>query len=120
MTKHGVDGSVLGAGTRVTGRVTGQGALRIEGSVEGDVLVTGIVEIAPGAAVEGDLSAESIDVHGRLIGDATTKGAIAVRAGAEVRGDVRAGSISIEPGSKVDVRVDTQFTLDFESSRRRR
>jgi cytoskeletal protein CcmA (bactofilin family) len=120
MARHGVDGSVLGAGTRITGRVNGQGALRIEGSIEGDVSVTGPAEIAPGAAVEGDLTAESIEVAGRLIGDAVARGPIAVRAGAELRGDVKAGSISIEPGSKVDVRVDTELTLDLETSRRRR
>jgi len=120
MAKQGVETSVLGATTRVTGRVHGEGALRIEGTIEGDVSVSGPTEIGPGAAVEGDLSAESIDASGRLIGDATARGAIAVRAGAEVRGDMKAGSISIEPGSKVDVRLDTAFALDIETTRRRR
>lgn len=120
MARHGVDESVLGAETRVTGRVHGQGAFRIEGSIEGDVSVTGPAEIAPGAAVQGDLVAESLQVSGRLIGNVVARGSIAVRSGAEVRGDVKAGSISIEPGSKVDVRVDTELTLDLTTSRRRR
>jgi cytoskeletal protein CcmA (bactofilin family) len=120
MARHGTEGSLLGVGTRVVGRVNGEGALKIEGAVEGDVSVTGPAEIAPGASIDGDLSAESIDISGRLIGDAVARGPFAVRAGAEVRGDVKAGSISIEPGSKVDVRLDTEFSLDMETSRRRR
>jgi cytoskeletal protein CcmA (bactofilin family) len=94
--------------------------VRIDGSIQGDVSVTGAAEISARASIEGDLSADSIDISGRLLGDAVARGAIAVRAGAEVRGDVKAGSISIEPGSKVDVRLDTEFSLDLETSRRRR
>jgi cytoskeletal protein CcmA (bactofilin family) len=120
MARHGADGSLLGAGTRVIGRVSGAGAVRIEGAITGDVSVTGPAEIGAGASIDGDLSAESIDIAGRLVGDAVARGAIAVRAGAEVRGDVKAGSISIEPGSKVDVRLDTEFSLDLETSGRRR
>ena len=120
MARHGVEGSVLGAGTRVVGRIAGSGALRIEGAVEGDVSVTGAAEIGPRASVEGDLSAASIELLGKLIGDATAKGPISVRSGAEVRGDMKAASISIEPGSKVDVRLDTEFELELEAPRRRR
>jgi cytoskeletal protein CcmA (bactofilin family) len=120
MARHGADGSVLGARTRIVGRVGGNGAIRVEGSVEGDVEVSGPAEIASGASIEGDLAAESIDIAGRLVGDATARGPISVRAGAEVRGEMKAASISIEPGSSVDVRLETEFTLDLEPARKRR
>ena len=98
--------SVIGAGTRLTGRVSGQGALRIEGTVKGEVQVSGEAEIAENASVEGNLQAETLDVGGTLIGDATAKGPIAVRAGALVRGELRASEVSIEPGdSPESVRV---------------
>ncbi len=94
--------------------------MRIEGSVQGDVAITGKAEIAAGAAVEGELSAGSLDLGGKLDGDANCQGPITVRSGASVKGDLTGTSVTIEPGSVIDVRLDTDFTLDFASTGRRR
>jgi cytoskeletal protein CcmA (bactofilin family) len=70
--------------------------------------------------VDGDVNGESLDVAGTLTGDASCQGPIWVRAGATVKGDLRGASVSIEAGSSVDVRLDTDFTLDLGSTGRRR
>jgi len=119
MMRHSSEGSVLGPSTRITGRISGEGALRIEGGVKGDVSVSGQAEIAEGASVEGSVHAESLEIGGSLLGDAVTRGPIAVHAGAVVRGDLRGSEISIEPGSRVSVRLDTQVELDLGAPRRR-
>jgi cytoskeletal protein CcmA (bactofilin family) len=119
MVRHSSDGSVLGPSTRVVGRVSGEGALRIEGGLKGDVSISGPAEIAEGASVDGNVHAESLEISGSLVGDAVTQGPIAVRAGAVVRGELRASEISIEPGSRVSVRLDTQIELDLGAPRRR-
>lgn len=112
--------SVLGPSTQVTGRVSGEGALRIEGRVRGDVQITGEAEIAPGASVEGNVAAASLDISGTLEGDVTARGAVAIRSGAAVRGDLRGSEVSIEPGSRVAVRLNTDFELDLGPAARRR
>jgi cytoskeletal protein CcmA (bactofilin family) len=117
MVRMSSDISVLGSSTQVSGRVSGEGGLRVEGRLSGDVAITGPLEIATGASVEGDVSAGSLEVAGKLHGDASCKGTINVRAGADVRGDLSGSAVSIEPGSRVDVRLSTDFTLDFEESR---
>ncbi len=117
MARHGSDISVLGASTQLAGRVSGEGGLRVEGNLSGDIAVTGPVEIASGAAVEGDVSGTSLDVAGRLHGDATCQGPIIVREGADVHGDLTGSAVTIEAGSRVDVRLSTEFTLDFEGQR---
>jgi cytoskeletal protein CcmA (bactofilin family) len=111
--------SALGAGTRVTGRVSGQGGLRIEGNVRGDVQVSGEAEVAPGAGVEGSFQAETVEVAGSVMGDIHARGPIAVRSGALVHGELRGSEVSIEPGSRVSVRLDTEFELDLGASKRR-
>jgi cytoskeletal protein CcmA (bactofilin family) len=120
MTRHSTDISVLGPSTRVTGRVSGQGGLRVEGSVRGDIDVSGEAEVAEGATVEGNISAASLDVSGSLLGDVDVRGPVAIRSGAVVRGELRGSEISIEPGSRVSVKLDTDFELDFEPAPRRR
>ena len=62
MAARNTDASILGPATRVTGRVSGAGGLRVEG---------------------------------------------------QVRGELRGAEISIEPGSRVSVRLDTAFELDL-------
>jgi len=112
--------SVVGATTRVTGRISGSGALRIEGTVKGDVNVNGDAEIAEGGSLEGNLQGEALDIAGSLLGDGRASGVIAVRSGALVRGDLRGSEVSIEAGARVSVRLDTEFELDFGSAQRRR
>lgn len=111
------DTSVLGATTTVNGRVSGEGGLRVEGRLNGDVSVSGPLEIAAGAAIEGDVSSGALEIAGKLDGDARANGPITIRAGADVRGDLKGKSVSIEPGSRVDVRLDTEFSLDIEGRR---
>lgn len=107
--------SVLGPSTQVTGRVSGEGGLRIEGNVRGDVQITGDAEIAPGASVEGNVAAASLDISGSLNGDVNARGPVVIRSGAVVRGDLRGSEVSIEPGSRVSVRLSTDFELDLAS-----
>jgi cytoskeletal protein CcmA (bactofilin family) len=113
MARPSSDISVLGPSTRVTGRVSGDGGLRVEGSVRGDIQVSGEAEIAAGATVEGNVVAASLDVAGTLIGDVVSRGPVAIRGGAVVRGDLRGSEISIEPGSRVAVRLTADFELDL-------
>ena len=119
MARHSTEQSVLGPGTRVTGRVSGDGGVRIEGALRGDVQVTGEAEVAPGASIEGNVQAESLDVQGSLVGDVNVRGAVAIHSGALVRGELKGNEISIEPGARVSVKLDTEIELDFGSSKRR-
>lgn len=120
MARPSTEISVLGPSTRVTGRVTGDGALRIEGAVRGDVQVTGDTEVAEGGSVEGNVSAASLDIAGTLLGDVVSRGAVTIRGGAVVRGDLRSSEISIEPGARVSVRLDSSFDLDLGPAAKRR
>jgi cytoskeletal protein CcmA (bactofilin family) len=120
MTRQHLELTVLGPATRVTGRINGDGALRIEGAVKGDVNVRGDTEIAEGGSLEGNLQGTALDIGGSLLGDAQAEGAIAVRSGARVRGELRAAEVSIEAGARISVRLETEFELDFGTAPRRR
>jgi len=120
MARHSSEVSVLGPSTQVTGRVSGEGGLRIEGTVRGDVQITGDAEIAPGASIEGNVAAASLEISGTLLGDVNARGPVAIRSGAVVRGDLRGSEVSIEPGSRVAVRLTTDFELDLGTAARRR
>jgi cytoskeletal protein CcmA (bactofilin family) len=106
------EGSVLGPTTRIVGRVTGKGSVRVEGTAAGGIEVTGPAEIAPGATVEGNVRAETLDLGGTLQGDVDAAGPVLIRAEATARGQLRGSQVSIEPGSRVSVLLDTAFEVE--------
>jgi cytoskeletal protein CcmA (bactofilin family) len=105
--------STLGPSTRVTGHVSGKGGLRIEGKVVGNVGVTGPAELGPGASVEGDVTAESLDLAGSLVGNVTAGGAVVVRAGSLLHGEVKGEQVAIEPGARVSIKLQMPFELNI-------
>ncbi len=93
------DTTVIGRGTHVRARVTGEGDLDIQGRVDGEVSVTGEVTIATGALVAANVSGKRITVHGAVKGDLIAEEAVHLEDGARVVGDIRAARIAIAPGA---------------------
>ena len=80
---------MLGRGLRVRGKVRGDGDLRIEGDVEGDVSVAGALDLGDGARVQGSLEGEQVTVAGRVEGEVRARGPVSIAATGSVFGDVR-------------------------------
>ncbi len=108
--------AVIGAGTRVNGRVTGDGDVTVLGHVEGQVRIRGTLVVEEGGAVHSDIEAEALRVGGSLEGDVNVSGDVTILAGAKVRGDVRGASIALHEGGDLDGRLDCDFTLPAELS----
>jgi cytoskeletal protein CcmA (bactofilin family) len=115
--RHGANPASLGAGTRVRGRVTGDGDLVIHGRVEGEVRLSGALFIAEGASVVSDIDASELKVAGTLEGDVNVRGDVVILAGAKVRGDLKGASVSLEEGADFTGQLDSDFSLPSELTR---
>ena len=105
------DASFIGAGTRVRGRVTGDGDVVIGGHVEGDVIVRGDVTIEDGARCTSSVEGHAVTVSGELAGDVSASGPVVIGATAKLRGNVRGSQISMEDGAAFAGRIDCEFEL---------
>ena len=103
--------ALLGRGLKVRGRVRGENDLRVEGAVEGDVVVDGVLELGAEGAVTGSVSAASATVAGRIDGDVDAQGPVAITASGAVVGDVRASEITLEEGGVLRGRIEADFEL---------
>ena len=106
--------SVLARGARVRGRVSGEGSLRVEGQIDGDVTVTGDLAIHQGGGVKGDVDAHSVTIEGALEGDVAARGPVAIRSSAKVRGHMGGAEVSLEEGAQFNGRIEAEFDLPSE------
>jgi len=103
--------AVIGRSTRVRGRVSGDGDLRLEGTVEGDIALRGDLTIADGAKAASNVEARAVTVGGELEGDVRAQGVVHLEAGARVRGDILGESVAIDEGAEYTGRLMAEFEL---------
>ena len=103
--------AVLGKGAHIRGRIAGDGDLRVEGAISGDVALKGDLTVTDGAEVVADVEARAVVVEGAIEGDISATSTVAIRASARVSGAIRGSSISIEEGANVSGRIDAEFEL---------
>ena len=98
--------SVVASGTEITGEVTTQGDLRIEGNVEGDVHTRGEVVISDRGSVNGDVQADTVVVEGRIDGTVTAREVARLMSGCRVTADLRSPAVQLEEGARFDGRIE--------------
>ena len=108
--------STLGRGTRIRGRVHGDGSLRVEGAVEGDVQVSGDLDLDEGGSIAGDIEAGAVILGGQLTGDVTARGSITIRSTARVSGNMGGAEVVLEEGAAFAGRIEAEFDLPAELS----
>lgn len=106
--------AVIGRTTRVRGRVSGDGDLMVEGSVEGDISLQGDLVVGEGARAASNVDAGAVTVRGELEGDVNARGVVRIESSAKVRGDMHGESIAIEEGAEYQGRLDAKFELPAE------
>ena len=95
--------STLSADLQFTGNITGSGDLQIDSQVKGDVRVGRLI-IGETGAVEGNVSADYIEVRGRIVGGVAGK-QVKLISTAYVDGDITAEQLSIDIGAYFQGRV---------------
>lgn len=98
--------SVIPAGASFQGILTWRGAVRVEGSLEGDAVARGALEIGPEARVHGNVMVDDLVVAGILEGDALATRRIELRPGARVVGDLRAPVVVVADGCSLEGRLE--------------
>jgi cytoskeletal protein CcmA (bactofilin family) len=88
----------LGQGSRVEGKLTFEGSVRIDGQVEGEISAQDTVIIGEGAEVTAQITASTVVVQGRVTGDITARKRIELKAPATLIGNVNTPSLVVHEG----------------------
>jgi cytoskeletal protein CcmA (bactofilin family) len=94
--------TVLGREARFEGKLTFEGAVRIDGKLEGEIFTDDLLLIGPGAEVKASLQVGSVVIHGTVEGDVTAKESVELKAPGRLKGNVTTPSLVIEKGVVFD------------------
>lgn len=92
--------SILSADLTVTGSISSEGEVQLDGAVDGDVRA-GSLTIGEEATVKGEVICETVVVRGRIEGSIRAR-QVQLAATARVEGDVVHASLAIESGAYFD------------------
>ncbi len=97
--------ALLGAGTRFSGTLAFEGAVRVDGTLEGVVHGDGVLIVGPGADLRAEVDVGTLIVRGGVVrGNCVARQLIEVHAEGTVFGDLKAPEIDIAKGSVVEGR----------------
>lgn len=88
----------LGQGSRVEGKLTFEGSVRIDGQVEGEISAQEMVVLGESADVSATIVANTIVVQGRVTGDLNARKRVELKAPASVAGNISTPSLVIHEG----------------------
>lgn len=114
------EASTLGRGVGIKGRVTGDGDLTVEGTIEGELSIGGALHVANEAQVRARVEAASVLVEGLLEGDISSPGPVKASAGAKLTGTITAESFAMDDGADVSAEIVAEFELPPELTGRSR
>jgi len=99
--------SVIGAGLKIQGEITGDSDLVIEGEAHGRIrLVNGRVTVAPKGRVNADIEAVEISVEGFVQGGLKASDKVRLGPASQVQGSVMTPRIAIEDGARLRGKVE--------------
>lgn len=96
------DVSILSKGVTIDGKLKSTGNVRIDGMVNGDVVVGGNLTIGETSEINGEILAENVTLSGRVIGSIKAIEKIVLEAKSFLKGDLIAKILVVEPGARFD------------------
>lgn len=90
--------TLLGKGSRVEGKLTFDGSVRVDGEVDGEIDAQESVLIGETAVVSAQIRANTIIIKGEVSGDITARKRVELRAPAKLIGNISTPSLVIQEG----------------------
>jgi cytoskeletal protein CcmA (bactofilin family) len=102
--------TLVGPGTEITGSISFEGGLHLDGRVIGDVTardaeeggLSAAVSIAATGVIEGNLDAPHVLIDGTVIGDVRAAVRAVLASGARIEGTLYYGALEMDRGAEVN------------------
>lgn len=89
--------TLISAGTVLTGDVTSDSDLRIDGTIKGNVICKAKIIIGETGYVEGNIDGQNADITGKVLGSLSIKDLLQLKNNGNIQGNIAAGKLQIDP-----------------------
>jgi cytoskeletal protein CcmA (bactofilin family) len=96
----------IGASLKITGSVTGEEDLQIDGKVEGPVTIRGSLIVGSSGQLSAGVTAREVAVYGKVSGNVDARDRVEIKRDGAVIGDIQTARISIEDGAIFKGRIE--------------
>lgn len=97
--------SFIGPNLIVRGKLLGKGSVRIEGRLEGEAAIEGVLTVGAPGSVKGPVRADAVSVAGEIVGCVVATTLVEVHAGGRIQGDVEAPQVIMDVDGRVEGNV---------------
>ena len=91
--------NTITVGTSIKGDIQANGDFRLDGTLEGNITLTGKLVIGEQGRIVGNVVCQNANIIGRVEGNISVKELLSLNSTANVKGDILINRLSIEPGS---------------------
>ncbi|MBO4741635.1 MAG: polymer-forming cytoskeletal protein [Bacteroidales bacterium] len=92
--------NTISQGTEIKGNVKASGDFRLDGTLEGSIILDGKLVVGEYGCVKGNVQCQNANIIGKVWGNVTAKELLCLHASALVNGDIVINKLSIEPGAQ--------------------
>ncbi|HEY8814144.1 MAG TPA: polymer-forming cytoskeletal protein [Candidatus Dormibacteraeota bacterium] len=103
--KDGLRRFTMGPNDSLEGKLTYDGHVHVDGRAEGELRVSGNIEVASGAKVKALLEASNVTIKGDVEGSLNARDKLVLGKNAKLSGDVSVRRLQIEDGASLNGRV---------------
>ena len=91
--------SIFGRNLAINGRISGEDDVKLHGCLKGDIDLKGHLAIGREAAVEGNITADTITAGGEIFGTLTAGSTLHIETSASISGEVTTPILSVQEGA---------------------
>lgn len=91
--------NIISQGTDIIGDIKSAGDIRIDGSLNGNLITKGKVVIGPTGRIKGEVDCKNSEVSGIVEGKISVSQLLNLKASSKILGTIITSKLSIEPGA---------------------
>ena len=91
--------NIIGPGTVITGDINTNGDVRVDGTLNGKLIVKGKLVLGSTGVIDGEISCQNADISGGIKGKINVSELLSLKNSARINGDIVTNKLAIEPGA---------------------
>jgi cytoskeletal protein CcmA (bactofilin family) len=99
VTGNGTSFNTISKGCKITGQITADSDVRIDGQVEGEIVCKGKIVLGAEGQITGPITCANAEILGSTKGDMKVSDTLTLRSTAKINGNIRTKVLVVEPNA---------------------